>query len=484
MNLPINPKTATTFRDYFNDNRNDAIDECDDDDIKNARNDITYMAENILDNIDTSKKMTSTSLNLKDLINRYNKFIKNTPIVYDWLSGHEKIKKLPNNYRTLLSKLIIHDEKLKRMCDEKMKQPPQHPLKPLLKYFNELKLHTIHFYLPVYVLLKLLRHHDLIIGSKKHESQHFVNPNNVIHISSYKNLNKQKETKLLTNFFNFITTNFTKIIIPNKKSLNQSVSLIDSTILKPTDKDMEQIDEYIEKIESLLKYFKSYDAPKTLSSEKTGVTDDEKKTYNNIRNHFEFKHNTPPPGRTSGPPPFALGEYFNLALVAPRINKQADNLKVYDFKKYINAIHKKLKGSIQTNYRIPPPPPPNTNYTIKPPPPPNRDNTTTQLDPVGVPMISFDDLKEKVKLQERSKATKTRWSGNTRMKNFEDDNWNNTVRRRDMTSTYGTGGGNKTKKRKQNKKTKRKGRKNHNKQRKHKTRYKKRNNKKRTRKTK
>jgi len=82
--LPIKATTAMTFSDYFNDERNDAINECDDYIIKGARDKITYMAETINDNIKTSTDMVTTSSKLKALIIDYNNFIKDSSTVKDW----------------------------------------------------------------------------------------------------------------------------------------------------------------------------------------------------------------------------------------------------------------------------------------------------------------------------------------------------------------------------------------------------------------
>src|SRR5210317_1729818 len=142
--LPINTTIAMTFNKYFNDARDDDIEKCKDDTIKKARDKITYMAETINDNIKTSTDMVSTSSKLKALIIDYNNFIKDSSTVKDWSSGHQNILKLTGKYSTLLSNLIKRDKQLKKQCDEKMKQPPQHPLKPIIKYFSTLKQITNH----------------------------------------------------------------------------------------------------------------------------------------------------------------------------------------------------------------------------------------------------------------------------------------------------------------------------------------------------
>ena len=92
--LPINTTIAMTFNKYFNDARDNDIEKCKDDTIKNARDKITYMAETINDNIKTSTDMVSTSSKLKALIIDYNEFIKDASTVKDWSSGHQNILKL------------------------------------------------------------------------------------------------------------------------------------------------------------------------------------------------------------------------------------------------------------------------------------------------------------------------------------------------------------------------------------------------------
>ena len=122
--LPINTTIASTFNKYFNDARNEDIEKCKDKDIKLARDKITYMAETINDNIKKSTDMVTNSSKLKALIIDYNQYIENTPRVSDWSSGHQKILKLTGKYSTMLSNLIKQDSRLKKQCDEKMKQTP------------------------------------------------------------------------------------------------------------------------------------------------------------------------------------------------------------------------------------------------------------------------------------------------------------------------------------------------------------------------
>jgi hypothetical protein len=329
--LPINTPIAMTFNTYFNDARDDDIETCKDDTIKKARDKITYMAETINGNIETSTDMVTTSSKLKDLIIDYNNFINDSSNVKDWSSGHENILKLTGKYSTLLSKLIIHDEKLKRMCDEKMKQ---HPLKPILEYFDTLKQKTNHFYLPTYVVLKLLRYRDLTFEATKHAEglQHNIKLNTVLQVNSSQ---RNKSVKLFKNFFKFITTNF-KISIQNDATLNQTI------YLSNTPADITSIDQYIETMESLLKYFKQNNIPTSASLAKAILTENEVKTYENIRKHFEFINERA----------FALGKYFNLILISQKKpGKQGDHLKVSTFKKFIRTVRKKLKGGIQSTYK-------------------------------------------------------------------------------------------------------------------------------------
>ena len=474
--LPINPKTAMTLEKYFNDERNEDVEKCKDATIKNARDKILAMAETINGNIKTSTDMVTTSSKLESLIIEYNKFIKDSSTVKDWSSGHEKIKKLPNNYRTLLSKLIIHDEKLKRMCDEKMKQ---HPLKPIIKYFDTLKQKTNHFYLPTYVVLKLLRYQDLTFRSKKHVEgfQHNILLNTVLQVNGSQRIRETK-LKLFKNFFNFITTNF-NISIQTNATLNQNIHLSN------TPANIKAIDKYIKTMESLLKYFKQKDIPSSASLAKAELIRNEVETYENIRKHFEFINTRA----------FALGKYFNFILQG----KQVDHLKVSNFRKYITDIREKLKGGIQLTYK---PPSPGVvrfeNSLVSRELPRQRRKFDEALydrkgkrgpyipkhtripPPPDVPLIDPKELKKKVK-QKRSNAKKKGWSGSTSMSSFEDDNWDKRVRRRDMEGTYG--GGNKTRKKKRKKRNTTRNKKRH-KKKKHKTRYKKRKKKKRTRKNK
>ena len=328
-----------TFNKYFNDARDDDIEKCKDDTIKKARDKITYMAETINDNIKTSTDMVSTSSKLKSLIIDYNNFINHSLNVKDWSSGHQNILKLTGKYSTLLSNLIKRDKQLKKQCDEKMKQPPQHPLKPIIKYFSTLKQITNHFYLPAYVVLKLLRYQDLTFKAKKHAEglQHNIKLNTILQVNGSQ---RRREAKLFKNFFKFITTNF-NISIQNDATLNQNIHLSN------TPANIEAIDKYIETMESFLKYFKQNDIPSSASLAKAILTQNEVKTYENIRKHFEFINERA----------FALGEYFNFILISPaKQGKRGDHLKVSNFKKYIDAIRKKLLGGIQTKYNTPPPP--------------------------------------------------------------------------------------------------------------------------------
>ena len=332
--LPIKATTAMTFSDYFNDERNDAINECDDYIIKGARDKITYMAETINDNIKTSTDMVTTSSKLKALIIDYNNFIKDSSTVKDWSSGHQNILKLTGKYSTLLSNLIKRDKQLKKQCDEKMKQPPQHPLKPIIKYFSTLNQITNHFYLPAYVVLKRLRYQDLTFESAEHAKglQHNIKLNTVLQVNGSQRI---REKKLFKNFFKFITTNF-NISIQNNATLNQNIHLSN------TPANIEAIDQYIETMESLLKYLKQNDIPSTASLANAKLTKNEVKTYENIRKHFEFINQRA----------FALGEYFNLILISQaKQGKLGDHIKVSNFKKYIKAIRKKLKGGIQSTYK-------------------------------------------------------------------------------------------------------------------------------------
>ena len=330
--LPINPKTAMTFETYFDDARTDDIDKCKDDTIKRARDKITYMAETINGNIEKSTDMVITSIKLGRLIIEYNNIIKYSSTVKDWSPGHQNILRLTGKYSTLLSNLIKRDQLLKKQCDEKMKQ---HPLKPIIKYFDTLKQKTNHFYLPTYVVLKLLRYRDLTFKSKKHAEglQHNIRLNTVLQVNGSQRTRETK-LKLFKNFFNFITTNF-NISIQNNVTLNQRIYLPETRI------NIEAIDQYIKTMESLLKYLTQNDISSTEPLANAELIGNEVETYENIRKHFEFINTRA----------FALGKYFNFILQG----KQVDHLKVSNFRKYITDIREKLKGGIQSTYKPPSP---------------------------------------------------------------------------------------------------------------------------------
>lgn len=477
--LPINPKTAMTLEKYFNDERNEDVEKCKDATIKNARDKILAMAETINGNIEKSTDMVTTSSKLGRLIIEYNNIIKYSSTVKDWSPGHQNILRLTGKYSTLLSNLIKRDQLLKKQCDEKMKQPPQHPLKPIIKYFDTLKQKTNHFYLPTYVVLKLLRYRDLTFRSKKHVEglQHNILLNTVLQVNGSQR-KRETKLKLFKNFFNFITTNF-NISIQTNATLNQNIHLSNTLA------NIEAIDQYIETMESLLKYLTQNDISSTEPFANAELIRNEVETYENIRKHFEFINTRA----------FALGKYFNFILQG----KQVDHLKVSNFRKYITDIREKLKGGIQLTYK---PPSPGVvrfeNSLVSRELPRQRRKFDEALydrkgkrgpyipkhtripPPPDVPLIDPKELKKKVK-QKRSNAKKKGWSGSTSMSSFEDDNWDKRVRRRDMEGTYG--GGNKTRKKKRKKRNTTRNKKRH-KKKKHKTRYKKRKKMKQTRKNK
>lgn len=496
--LPINPKTAMTLEKYFNDERNEDVEKCKDATIKNARDKILAMAETINGNIKTSTDMVTTSSKLESLIIEYNKFIKDSSTVKDWSSGHQNILKLTGKYSTLLSNLIKRDQLLKKQCDEKMKQPPQHPLKPILEYFITLEQKTNHFYLPTYVVLKLLRYRDLTFKATKHAEglQPNITLNTVLQVNGSQR-RRETKLKLFKKFFKFITTNF-NISIQTNATLNQNI------YLPETRKNIEAIDQYIETMESLLKYLTQNDISSTEPLANAELTAFEVETYENIRKHFEFINTRA----------FALGEYFNFIL-QKKPGKQVDHLKVSNFRKYINAIRKKLKGGIQSRYNTPSPPssngvrsfedklineeiptqqrqsdkklrntiklprksikggPPGTSGYAKPPP--------------GISIINVGDLKRDEANRLNSENAKRQgrrpgWSRSSR-RNFTEYYRDGDTKRSDMKPTYGPRGGNKTRKKKRKKRNTTRNKKRH-KKKKHKTRYKKRKKMKQTRKNK
>lgn len=337
-NLPINTTIASTFNKYFNDARNEDIEKCKDKDIKLARDKITYMAETINDNIKKSTDMVTNSSKLKALIIDYNQYIENIQRVSDWSSGHQKILKLTGKYSTMLSNLINQDSRLKKQCDEKMKQTPYSTLREILAYFSSLKQKKSqgHFYLPVYVLLKILRYQDLSLESAKHAEglKHNVKLNKVLQVSGSQ---RRNETKLFERFFNFIMSNFNITI--NQYNLNQVINL--------SKNNFSSVDQFIEYMESLLIFFTNNDIPTSSKLSKLGFSSKEVQKYENIIKHIKFINTRA----------FALGEYFNLILISDsNRNKQPDHLKVTQFKQYINNIRKKLLGGIQTKYNTPSPP--------------------------------------------------------------------------------------------------------------------------------
>lgn len=112
--------------------------------------------------------------------------------------------------------------------------------------------------------------------------------------------------------------------------------------------------------------------------------------------------------------------------------------------------------------------------------------------PPGISINKVKDLKrkeaerlkrKKANSQGKPKDRRSRWSRSSSRRNFESDDWDGDTKRPAMSRTYGSRGGNKTRKKKRKKRNPTRNKKRH-KKKKHKTRYKKRKKKKRTRKNK